>query len=55
MIIIGILLTLLGIAALWMSSFAFGDIGVALAISGVVSILSGIGFIATSRKMKNNP
>ena len=55
MIIIGMLLTLLGIATLWMSSFAFGDIGVALAISGAVSILSGIGFVATGRKIKNNP
>lgn len=47
---IGILLILAGIAGFVLSSMAFGDIGLSFAYSGVISILSGIGFLAASKR-----
>ena len=48
--VIGILLILVGIAGLFISNVAFGDIGLSFAYSGVVSILSGIGFLAAGKR-----
>lgn len=48
--IIGILLILVGIVALISSTIGFGDIGLAFLFIGLVSILSGIGFMLVPNK-----
>ena len=48
---IGILLILAGIAGFVLSGVAFGDIGLSFAYSGVIALLSGIGFLVTSKKV----
>ena len=48
---IGILLILAGIAGFVLSGVAFGDIGLSFAFDGVVALLSGIGFLVTSKKV----
>ena len=48
----GILLILVGIAGLAMSTIGFGDIGLSFGLTGVVAILSGIGFISANKKLK---
>ena len=50
--IIGILLILVGIAGFVFSTMAFGDIGLSFGFSGVVSLLTGIGFLSAAKKMK---
>lgn len=49
--LIAVLLMVVGFVSLVMSTVAFGDIGVAILISGIVSLLSGIGFFLASRKV----
>ncbi len=51
-IIIGILLLILGALGLLISSFMFGDIGIAAMIGAFSAILSGIGFLIANRKIK---
>jgi len=48
----GILLILVGIAGLVMSTIGFGDIGLSFGLTGVVSILSGIGLLSANKKLK---
>jgi len=48
---IGILLILAGIAGFVLSTVAFGDIGLSFAYGGTVSLLSGIGFLITSKRV----
>ena len=48
---IGILLILAGIAGFVLSGVAFGDIGLSFVFGGVVALLSGIGFLVTSKKV----
>jgi hypothetical protein len=48
---IGILLILAGIAGFVLSGVAFGDIGLSFAFGSVVALLSGIGFLVTSKKV----
>ena len=48
--IIGILLILIGIFSCFASTIGFGDIGLAFLFIGIVSILSGIGFVLTPKK-----
>ena len=50
--LIGILLILVGLFGLVSGTVAFGDIGIACAIGGITALLSGIGFISISRKLK---
>ena len=50
--IIGILLILVGIAGFVFSTMAFGDIGMSFGYGGVVALLTGIGFLTASKKMK---
>ena len=49
--IIGILLILAGIAGFVFSTMAFGDIGLSFGFSGVVALLTGIGFLSAAKKM----
>ena len=42
--IIGTLLIIVGVIGLILSTQAFGDIGIAIGISSIIGILSGIGF-----------
>lgn len=48
---IGILLILAGIAGFALSTMAFGDIGLSFAYGGGVALLSGIGFLITSKRV----
>ena len=48
---IGILPILAGIAGFVLSTVAFGDIGLSFAYGGAVALLSGIGFLITSKKV----
>ena len=50
--IIGILLILIGIVALISSTIGFGDIGLAFLFIGLVSVLSGIGFMLVPKRNK---
>lgn len=50
--IIGVLLILVGIIAMVASTVGFGDIGLAFLFIGLVSILSGIGFMLIPKKKK---
>ena len=50
--IIGILLILAGVAGFVFSTMAFGDIGLSFGFRGVVSLLTGIGFLSAAKKMK---
>lgn len=50
--VIGILLILVGLLALVASTIGFGDIGLSFGASGVVAILSGIGFLKANKLMK---
>lgn len=56
MFVIGILLIVAGVLGFLGSSAAFGDIGLSFALTGIVSILAGIGFIlcAKGKNSKNN-
>lgn len=47
---VAVLLMILGLISMAISTVAFGDIGVAILISGAVSLLSSIGFFLASRK-----
>ena len=50
--IIGILLILVGIAGFVFSTMACGDIGMSFGFSGVVAVLTGIGFLSANKKLK---
>lgn len=50
--IIGILLILVGVVAIFSSTIGFGDIGLAFLFIGIVSILSGIGFMLVPKRRK---
>ncbi|MCC8046651.1 MAG: hypothetical protein LUF35_05240 [Lachnospiraceae bacterium] len=52
MTVIGILLIILGIAGVGMGSIMFGDIGIACIVGGLAALLSGIGFMNVSGKLK---
>ena len=49
---IGILLILIGLFAMAASTVGFGDIGLAFLFIGLVSLLSGIGFMLVPKKKK---
>lgn len=51
--IIGILLIILGAIGIVCSFVAFGDIGIACGIAGLAALLSGIGFMITSKKISD--
>ena len=52
--IIGILLIFIGVFACLASTVGFGDIGLAFLFIGIVSVLSGIGFILTPKRNKHH-
>ncbi|MBN8434691.1 hypothetical protein ACTHAL_004267 [Priestia flexa] len=49
---IAITLLILGIISLLISTMAFGDIGIAIAIGGLTALLSGIGFWIVDKRLK---
>jgi len=49
--VIGILLIILGGIGLLLGLMMFGDIGVAAIIGALSALLSGIGFLVTSKKL----
>lgn len=48
---IGILLIVLGVIGLLMGMVMFGDIGIACIVGELAALLSGIGFLITSKKI----
>lgn len=52
--VIGILLVILGIIGIVMGMMMIGDIGVACIVGALAALLSGIGFIIASGKLKND-
>ena len=50
--VIGILLIIIGISGIFMGLMMFGDIGIACMVGAIGSLLSGIGFISISKKIK---
>ena len=50
--LIGILLVILGVIGLLLGMMMFGDIGIACIIGALAALLSGIGFILVSGKLK---
>lgn len=50
--ILGIVQLVVGVVGLCLAPMAFGDIGIALGFGAIASVLSGIGFIGMSRKIK---
>ena len=48
---IGILLVIVGVLGLAMGLKMFGDIGIAAIIGGLGSLLSGLGFLLTFRRL----
>lgn len=49
---IAITLLILGILSLFLSTMAFGDIGIAIAIGGLTALLSGIGFWILNKRLQ---
>ena len=52
--VIGILLIILGVIGILMGLNMFGDIGIACIVGALAALLSGIGFIIVSKKMKKS-
>lgn len=50
--IIGILLIVVGILGILMGMMMFGDIGIACLVGAITALLSGIGFLVASAKIK---
>jgi hypothetical protein len=50
--VIGILLVILGIIGILIGLMMFGDIGIACMVGALSALLSGIGFIMVSKKLK---
>lgn len=50
--VIGILLILVGIVGILFGMMMFGDIGVACIVGAIAALLSGIGFMMVSGKLK---
>lgn len=50
--VIGVLLIIIGILGIFMGLMMFGDIGIACMVGAIGSLLSGIGFISISKKIK---
>lgn len=48
--IIGIIEIVLGVIGIMMGLMMFGDIGIACLVGALAALLSGIGFIITSKK-----
>ncbi len=51
--VIGILLIIVGILGIVMGLMMFGDIGIACIVGAISALLSGIGFLLVSKKLKN--
>lgn len=49
---IGILLIILGVVGILMGMVMFGDIGIACIVGALAALLSGIGFLSASKKLK---
>lgn len=49
--IIGIIEIVLGVLGILMGLMMFGDIGIACIVGALAALLSGIGFIITSKKI----
>ncbi len=49
---IGVLLILLGVIGILMGLMMFGDIGIACIVGALAALLSGIGFLSASKKLK---
>ncbi|GGO06603.1 hypothetical protein [Saccharibacillus kuerlensis] len=49
--IIGIILIIFGVLAILMGSMMYGDIGIAAIIGATTALLSGIGFLLTSKRL----
>ena len=45
MVVIGVILIILGCAGLAMGHIMFGDIGIGVTYSGIISIVTGVGFL----------
>lgn len=52
MLAIGVLLIIVSVFSLAFSLIGIGDIGISFFISGIVALLSGIGFIIASTRLK---
>lgn len=50
--VIGILLIILGVVGIVMGGMMFGDIGIACIIGALAALLSGIGFLVASKRLK---
>lgn len=50
---IGIILIIWGVIGIVMGMMMFGDIGVACIVGAITALLSGIGFLIASKKMKS--
>lgn len=50
--VIGILLIIVGILGILMGMMMFGDIGIACMVGAIGALLSGIGFMIASKKLK---
>ena len=50
--IVGIILIVVGIIGIALGGMMFGDIGVAAFIGAITAILSGVGFLSTSKAFK---
>lgn len=48
--VIGILLIIVGVLGILMGMMMFGDIGIACLVGAVTALLSGIGFMISSKK-----
>lgn len=53
--IVGILLIVLGLIGLICSTIGFGDIGLSFGLTGAVSVLCGIGFLAGAKNLRRLP
>lgn len=49
--VIGIIEIVLGVLGMLMGLMMFGDIGIACIVGALAALLSGIGFIITSKKI----
>lgn len=49
---IGILLIILGIVGILMGMVMFGDIGIACMVGALSALLSGIGFLLASKRLR---
>lgn len=52
MVAIGVLLIIAGAFGIMSGPMAFGDIGIAIFLGGIVGLLAGIGFLVLNNRLK---